>query len=134
MWENNLPPPSPSQTQRNTSSKWAIKNPKSRAYFTERNNSEREKQNLDFQNLEKWYWWTCLQVRNRDTDVERMVLWTQQGKKRVGQIEKSSTDIPSTYSQPLLLAQRITSSFLFSSEMSGPWKSQTEIFPAVVEN
>ena len=44
MWENNLPPPSPSQTQRITSSKGTIKNPQPRAYFTERRNSEREKQ------------------------------------------------------------------------------------------
>ena len=76
----------------------------------QRERTQKEKNkciNSYIQNLEKWYWWTCLQGRNRDTDVERMVLWTQQGKKRVGQIEKSSIDIPSTYSQLLLLAQRI---------------------------
>ena len=102
----------------------------------QREGTQKEKNkcvNSYIQNLEKWYWWTCLQGRNRDTDVERMVLWTQQGEKWVGQIE-NSTDIPSTYSQPLLPAQRSTSSFLFSSGMSGSWKSQTENFPAAVEN
>ena len=66
----------------------------------QRERTQKEKNkciNSYIQNLEKWYWWTCLQGRNRDTDVERMVLWTQQGKKRVGQIEKSSLDILSLF-------------------------------------
>ena len=36
--------------------------------------SERVKQilytNAYMWHLEKWYWWTCLQDRNRDTDIE----------------------------------------------------------------
>ena len=41
---------------------------------TEWSKSEREKQisyiNAYMWNLEKWYWWSYLQSRNRDTDVE----------------------------------------------------------------
>ena len=37
-------------------------------------------------NLEKWYRWTYLQGRNRNSDVEKT--WTQQGKERVGQIDR----------------------------------------------
>ena len=42
--------------------------------------SEREKQipyiNACIWNLEKWYWWTYLQDRNRDTDVENGLVHT----------------------------------------------------------
>ena len=31
-------------------------------------------------NLEKWYRWTCLQGRNRDTDVENIHMDTKGGK------------------------------------------------------
>ena len=41
---------------------------------TEWSKSEREKQilyiNAYMWNLEKWHWWTYLQGRNKDTDVE----------------------------------------------------------------
>ena len=52
----------------------SLKADESRACYTERNKSEREKQILYIDaytwNLEKWYWWTYLQGRNRDADVE----------------------------------------------------------------
>ena len=52
--------------------------------------SEREKQilcvNTSMWNLEKWYRWTYLQGKIKDTDVENM--WTQQGKGRMGWSEK----------------------------------------------
>ena len=45
-----------------------------RACYTEWSKSEREKQTLFINayiwDLEKWYWWTYLQSRNRDADVE----------------------------------------------------------------
>ena len=45
-----------------------------RASYTEWSKSEREKQILHINayiwNLEKWYWWTSLQGRNGDADVE----------------------------------------------------------------
>ena len=45
-----------------------------RAYHTEWSKSEREKQisyGITYMwNLEKWYRWTYLQSRNRDTDIE----------------------------------------------------------------
>ena len=44
-----------------------------RTCYTEWNKSEREKQvsyiNAYIWNLEKWYWWTYLQGRNRDSDI-----------------------------------------------------------------
>ena len=40
-------------------------------------------------NWEKWYRWTHLQSRDRDTDTENR-LWTQRGKKRVGQVERGA--------------------------------------------
>ena len=47
----------------------------SRDFHTEWSKSEREKQilyiNAYMWNLEKWYRWTSLQGRNRDTDVEK---------------------------------------------------------------
>ena len=53
---------------------------------TEWNKSEREKQisyiNAYMWNLEKWYRWTSLQGRNRDTDVENKRMDTKGG--RVG--------------------------------------------------
>ena len=50
---------------------------------TEWSNSEREKQisyiNAYMWNLEKWYRWTSLQGRNRDTDVENKCMDTKRG-------------------------------------------------------
>ena len=50
--------------------------------------SEREKQisyiNTYMWNLEKWYRWTGLQGRNRDTDVENKRMDTKGGKQGVG--------------------------------------------------
>jgi len=70
-----------------------------RACYTEWSKSEREKQTwyikASIWNLERWYWWTYLQGRNGETDIEKR-LWTQWGKERVGQI-KSSTE---TYTLP----------------------------------
>ena len=44
-----------------------------RVYFTEWSKSEREKQILHIityiWNLEKWYWWTYFQGKNRGTDI-----------------------------------------------------------------
>ena len=54
---------------------------------TEWSKSEREKQilyiNTYMWNLEKWYRWTGLQGRNRDTDVENKRKDTKGGKGRV---------------------------------------------------
>ena len=51
-----------------------------RACCTEWSMSEREKQisyiTTYMWNLEKWYWWTYLQGRNRDTDVENELVNT----------------------------------------------------------
>ena len=62
-----------------------------RACYTKWSKSGREKQisyiNTYICNLEKWYWWTYLQGRNGDADVENR-LWTHQWKERVGQTEK----------------------------------------------
>ena len=45
-----------------------------RPYYTEWSKSEREKQipyiNAYMRNLERWYWWTCLQGSSGDTDTE----------------------------------------------------------------
>ena len=59
-----------------------------RAYYTEWRKSEREKQILYtiayIWNLEKWYWWTYLQGRNRDTDIENRTVDTEwEGKGRM---------------------------------------------------
>ena len=47
------------------------------ARYTEWSKSEREKQiqslSTDIWNLEKWYWWTYLQGKNRDADIEKLV-------------------------------------------------------------
>ena len=37
-------------------------------------------------NLEKWYWWTCLQGRDRDEGL-RMVMWTEQGREGWDELE-----------------------------------------------
>ena len=55
-----------------------------RDHHTEGSKSEREKQisyiNAYMWNLEKWYRWTGLQGRNRDTAVENKLLHTKGGK------------------------------------------------------
>ena len=55
---------------------------------TEWSKSEREKQmlyiNADMWNLEKWYRWTGLQGRNRDTDVVNKHMDTKGGKQGEG--------------------------------------------------
>ena len=55
--------------------------------YTEWSESEREKQilyiNAYMCNLEKWYRWTSLQGRNRDTDVENKPMDTKTGKRGV---------------------------------------------------
>ena len=60
----------------------------SRDCYTEWSKSEREKQilyvNAYMWNLEKWYRWTGLQGRNRDTDVENKHMDTKGGKRRGG--------------------------------------------------
>ena len=49
---------------------------------------EKEKQilyiNTYMWNLERWYRWTCLQSRNRDTDVENKRMDTEVGKQGRG--------------------------------------------------
>ena len=56
----------------------------SRDCHTELSKSEREKQilyiNAYMWNVEKWYRWTSLQDRNRDTDVENKRMDTKGGK------------------------------------------------------
>ena len=42
-------------------------------------------------NLEKWYWWTYFQGRNRDTDVENWLVEAEEGED--GTNLDSSTDI-----------------------------------------
>ena len=37
--------------------------------------------------LEKWYRWTYFQSSNRETQMQRMDIWTQWGKGSMGQIE-----------------------------------------------
>ena len=53
---------------------------KLRAYYTEWSKSEREKQISHISayvwNLEKWYWWTYLQDRNRDASIENRLMDT----------------------------------------------------------
>ena len=60
----------------------------SRDYHTEWRKSEREKQisyiNAYMWNLEKWYRWTGLQGRNRDTDVENKCMDPKGGKAAAG--------------------------------------------------
>ena len=58
----------------------------SRTYYTEGNKSEREKQvsytNAYVWNLERLYWWTYLQVRNRDIDIENGLDTVREGENR----------------------------------------------------
>ena len=60
------------------------------ACYKEWSKSEREKQiqsiSPNIWNLEKWYWWTHLQGKNRDADTEKLV--NTAGKDRVGQTER----------------------------------------------
>ena len=53
--------------------------------------SEREKQishiNAYTRNLEKWYWWTYLQGRNRNVDIGNGLVDTV-GERKVGQVER----------------------------------------------
>ena len=42
--------------------------------------------------LEKWYWWTCLQERIRDTDIEKRFVDTAGGGEG-GMNWKSGTDL-----------------------------------------
>ena len=67
-----------------------------RAHYTEWSKSEREKQisyiNTYRCNLEKWYWWTCLQGRNRDADIESRLVDTA-GEGVEGANGESSIDI-----------------------------------------
>ena len=46
-----------------------------RVYYAEWSKLEKEKQipyiNAYIWNLEKWYWGTCLQGRNRDSEIDR---------------------------------------------------------------
>ena len=57
-----------------------------RTYYTQWSKSERERQILHINtcvwNLERWYWWTCLQCHNGDTDIENRLedtVWKVQG-------------------------------------------------------
>ena len=63
-----------------------------RAWYTEWSESEREKQilfiNTYIWKLEKWYWWSYLQGRNRNPDIENRPV-TQQGKVRMGWIGRT---------------------------------------------
>ena len=51
-----------------------------RACYTQWNKAKREKQksyiNAYTQNLEKWYWWTYLQGRNRDAGINNRLVDT----------------------------------------------------------
>ena len=63
-----------------------------KAYCTEWSKSEREKQkayiNAYIWNLEKLYWWTYLQGRNRDAVIEKRLIDTVKRKERVGRTER----------------------------------------------
>ena len=73
-----------------------------RACYTEWSKSERKKQisyiNEYIQNLEKWYWWTYLQGRNRDTDIEKRFVDTA-GERKGGTNWESSIE---TYTLPYI--------------------------------
>ena len=66
-----------------------------RDYLTKWSKSEKEKQisyiNVYMWNLEKWYRWTGLQGRNRDTDVKNKRMDTK-GEKRWGEDELGDWD------------------------------------------
>ena len=54
--------------------------------------SQKEKNKYDIinaytQNLKKWYWWTYLQGRNRNADIENGLVDTV-GERKVGQVER----------------------------------------------
>ena len=63
------------------------------ACYTEWSKSEREKHNSYIKayiwNLENWYWWTYLQDRRKNEDLQNR-LWTQWGKERMGCIERGA--------------------------------------------
>ena len=63
-----------------------------RDYHTQWSKSKREKQishvNEYVWNLEKWYRWTYLQSRNRDTDVENKPMHTKGEGSGVGWTER----------------------------------------------
>ena len=72
--------------------------------WTEWSKSEREKQissiNIYVWNLEKWYWWTYLQGRNRDSDRENRLVDTV-GEEQGGTNWESSIEI---YTLPCKIA------------------------------
>ena len=61
-----------------------------KACHTQWSKSEKGKQisyiNACMWNLEKWYRWTYLQSRNRDTDIEKKWMDTKEGKGGVGEL------------------------------------------------
>ena len=67
-----------------------------RVYYTEQSKSEKEKQisyiNTYIWNLEKWCWWTYLQGRNKDSDIENRLMGTV-GEKEGGTNWESSIEI-----------------------------------------
>ena len=67
---------------------------KPRACYTEWNKSERQTSciNAYMWNLENWYWWTYLQGRNGNTDIENVLVVTV-GEREGGINWESSTDI-----------------------------------------
>ena len=73
---------------------------KPRAYCTEWSKSEREKQisciNTYIWNLERWYWWTCLQSSSGDTDIENRLVDTVRG----GEIGTNWESSMKTYTLP----------------------------------
>ena len=83
---------------------WASSNEvdASRAYYTELDKSEKEKQisyiNVHVWNLERWYWWTYLQDSNEDADIENRLLDTV-GEKKGGMIWESRNE---TYALPFV--------------------------------
>ena len=78
--------------------------------YTQWSKSEREKQesyiNTYIWKLEKWYWWTCLQVSNRDADIENRLVDTV-GEGEGGTNQESNIE---TYTLPHIL------------EMDGQWE------------
>ena len=46
--------------------------------------------NTNIRNVEKWHWWTCLQGRSRDADIENELVGMELGEKRNSD---SSTEI-----------------------------------------
>ena len=51
------------------------------ACYTEWNKSEKQISciNVYIWNVEKWYWWTCLQGRKRGSDIENKLMNTARG-------------------------------------------------------